>query len=121
MARSKRIEITIRKHDKNFALEVEGELVALVVYRKGATVLEHLLRGCIKYSSRNLFRQALKDALEAKEAPEETTTDKPEKVTKAKPSAQKPKGKAKAKADKDTPTDAPTAPVPPGSDDVSQG
>ena len=118
MERAQKVQITIRKTEKHFALEVEDQLVALVVHRKDAVVLDNLLRGCIKYSSRNLFREVLKDALVAGEKPEETPVpEKPKKATKAKGDSQKAKAKGKGKIDAEaaTPTDAPADPVADGS------
>ncbi len=63
--RAPQIAFAIRKEGKHFGLHVEEQLVAVTVYRKGAATLETLLRNCVKYSGRQLFRKALEDALKA--------------------------------------------------------
>lgn len=68
--RAPKIAFNIKKEGKHFALYVEDQLVAIVVYRKGAATLETLLRNCVKYSGRQLFRRALEDALTAPPAAE---------------------------------------------------
>jgi hypothetical protein len=75
--RATKIAFAIKKEGKHFGLYVEEQLVAVTVYRRGAATLEALLRNCVKYSGRKLFRTALEDALtaptaEAEEAKEET-------------------------------------------------
>lgn len=67
--RSPKVEFIIKKEGKHFGLYVEDQLVAITVYRKGAATLEALLRNCVKYSGRNLFRTALENALTAPTAP----------------------------------------------------
>lgn len=62
MTRQKPIHIEIQKHRKAWALNCEKRLLALTCYRKGAMTLEILLRQLIKYTSRKLFRQAVKEA-----------------------------------------------------------
>jgi hypothetical protein len=60
MERPKQIRFEIQKKDKNWAVLVDGQLVTLTVYRKGAVVLEALLRGLVHVTSRRLFRAAVK-------------------------------------------------------------
>ena len=66
MKRQKPIHIEIKESGKNFAVYAEDKLVAIAVYRKGATTIEALLRGLIHYTSRGLFRLALAEALTPK-------------------------------------------------------
>ena len=68
--RAPKIAFAIKKEGKFFGLHVEDQLVAITVYRKGAATLEALLRGCVKYSGRQLFRKALEDALTAPATPD---------------------------------------------------
>ena len=63
--RAPKIAFAIKKEGKHFGLYVEEQLVAVTVYRRGAATLEALLRNCVKYSGRKLFRTALEDALTA--------------------------------------------------------
>lgn len=67
--RPPKVQFSIQKEGKHFGLYVEDQLVAVTVYRKGAATLEALLRNCVKYSGRNLFRTALEDALKAPATP----------------------------------------------------
>jgi len=68
--RAPKIAFAIKKEGKHFGLYVEEQLVAVTVYRKGAATLEGLLRNCVKYSGRKLFRTALEDALKTPAVPE---------------------------------------------------
>lgn len=63
--RAPKIAFSIKKEGKHFGLYVEEQLVAFTVYRRGASTLEAILRNCVKYSGRKLFRSALEDALTA--------------------------------------------------------
>jgi len=125
MTRQSRIQIEIKKHGENFAIHADDQLVAVAVYRKGAVTLAALLQGLIYYTSRKLFRQALEEALVAKEADVEQKPAKnpAPKESPAKPAkeAKAPKGKAakskpaKAKAAKEpaaTPAEPPTGETP---------
>jgi hypothetical protein len=89
MKRQNPIELEIKKYGEHWAVYAEQKLVAVAVYRKGAVTLEALLRGLIRYTSRNLFRQALEAALTAKET---DADQKPAKEQDAKPAAAKKKG-----------------------------
>ena len=74
MIRQTPIQIEIKKDGKHFAVMAENQLVAVTVYRKGAITVEALLRGLVYYTSRKFFREALAEALVAKET---ETTEKP--------------------------------------------
>jgi hypothetical protein len=74
----KRIHFDIQKKDKNWAVVVDGQLVTLTVYRKGAVVLEALFRGLVHVTSRRLFRAALKKALAAADTAESDAPTKAE-------------------------------------------
>jgi len=89
MKRQHPIEIEVKKHGENWAVYAEKKLVAIAVYRKGAITLEALLRLLIRYTSRNLFRQALEAALTAKET---DVDQKAAKAPDAKPKPAKKKG-----------------------------
>jgi hypothetical protein len=65
MARQKPVQIEVRKHGEHWAVLTEEQLVTLTVYRKGAETLEALLRGLLRYTSRKLFRDAVKAAFSA--------------------------------------------------------
>ena len=78
MERQKQIKFEIQKKDKNWAVLADGQLVTLTVYRKGAVVLEALLRGLVHITSRRLFRAAVKKALTATEPAESEAPTKPE-------------------------------------------
>lgn len=73
--RAPKITFAIKKEGKHFGLYVEEQLVAVTVYRRGAATLEALLRNCVKYSGRKLFRSALEDALTAPTAEAEETKE----------------------------------------------
>lgn len=73
--RAPKIAFAIRKEGKHFGLYVEEQLVAVTVYRRGAATLESLLRNCVKYSGRKLFRTALEDALTTPSAEAEDTKE----------------------------------------------
>ncbi len=73
--RAPKIAFAIKKEGKHFGLYVEEQLVAITVYRRGATTLESVLRNCVKYSGRKLFRTALEDALTAPTGEPEETKD----------------------------------------------
>ena len=64
-AREPKIAFEIKKEGKHFGLHVEGQLVAVTVYRRGAATMETLLRNLVKFSGRRLFRTALEEALTA--------------------------------------------------------
>lgn len=69
-SREPKISFAIRKEGKHFALVAEDQVVVVTVQRKSAATLEALLRNCIKYSGRRLFRTALEDALAAPTTPD---------------------------------------------------
>lgn len=69
-ARAPKVEFAIKKEGKHFGLYVDDQLVAITVLRKGAVTVEALLRNCVKYSGRKLFRTALEDALAAPQTTE---------------------------------------------------
>jgi len=105
MKRQKPIHIEIKESGKNFAVYAEDKLVAIAVYRKGATTIEALLRGLIHYTSRGLFRLALAEALTPKEP---DTKEKPA-ATATKPKA--PKSPRATKAQASDPAQTASAPV----------
>jgi hypothetical protein len=119
--REKPVTIEVRKAGQHWAVYAEEQLVTQTVYEKGAQILEALLRGCLRYSSRKFFRLALSQAMEgpkqkpaaAVKSPKADKADKPQaKATPAEPKAKKatPK-KAPAKAES-APDPAPAKPGP---------
>jgi hypothetical protein len=77
MGRNPPINITCRKHGRHWALAAEDQLLALTVYRKGAATLEALLRGLVRLGGRQLFRQALREALVTTEIEKAEGQEKP--------------------------------------------
>ena len=65
MERQKQIHLEVQRKHKSWAVLVDGQLVALTLYRKGAVVVEALLRGLAQVTGRRLFRAVLKEALTA--------------------------------------------------------
>jgi hypothetical protein len=65
MERQQQIHLEIQKRGKSWAVLVDGQLVALTLYRKEAVVVEALLRGLAQVTGRRLFRAAVKEALTA--------------------------------------------------------
>ena len=59
------IHFQVQKKHRSWAVLVDGQLVALTLYRKGAVVVEALLCGLAHVTGRRLFRAAVKEALTA--------------------------------------------------------
>lgn len=126
--REKPVTIEVRKAGQHWAVYAEEQLITQTVFEKGAHTLEAVLRGCLRYTSRKLFRLAVSDAMKP---PKPVETTKSAKASHAqKPESASPEVKPKKPANKkapvkkeqitnEAPTPPPAAPSDPASDVAS--
>ena len=105
--REKPVTNEVRKSGQHWSVFAEEQLITQTVYEKGAQTLEAVLRGLLRYTSRNLFRLAVSDAMKGPKPVEAPKA----KAGKAKAAPAKPKAK-KAPAKREGASDLP--PVNPG-------
>lgn len=77
--REKPVTIEVRKDGKYWAVYAEEQLITLTVYEKGAQMLDSLLHGLLRYSSRKFFRLALSEAMKGPKPAKAAKTPKAEK------------------------------------------
>ena len=121
--RQKPVSIEVRKSGQHWAVLAEEHTIAQVVHEKGAHILEAVLRGLLRYTSRKLFRLAVSEGMKGPkpvEAAKEPKAGKPKAPAtgkdkpKAKVAGKKPAvKKEKAADDNPEPIAGPTdSPVP---------